>query len=115
MTRPTNALLAALFGASSFAAVATTASADGEAYDVKPGDNLSAIAAKLSVPLSELLAANALKITSVIHPGDDLVVPPGGRVPASIAAPAPAAAPPAAPSTSSYVVGNGEYLFSIAA
>jgi cell wall-associated NlpC family hydrolase len=113
MTRPTNVLFAALLGASSFVA-ATSASADGASYDVKPGDNLSAIAAKLGVPLSELLTANALKVTSVIHPGDDLLVPPGGRVPPAATLPAPGAATPAAV-TSSYVVGNGEYLFSIAA
>jgi LysM repeat protein len=113
MTRPTNALFAAVIGVSSFGAIATTASADGEPYDVKPGDNLTSIATKLGVPLSDLLGVNALKVTSVIHPGDDLLVPPGGRRPAPAAAPPPAAA--AAPSTSTYVVGNGEYLFSIAA
>jgi LysM repeat protein len=99
------------------------AHADGELYEVKPGDYLKGIAAKMGVGLPVLLAANELKITSVIHPGDTLVVPAGGTLPAAPAAPAAVASPaaiiapaaPAAPATTPYVVQNGEYFFSIAA
>lgn len=50
-------------------------------YTVKPGDYLSGIATKLHVTLDSLLTANGLTKKSVIHPGDQLVVPAGGVLP----------------------------------
>jgi LysM repeat protein len=67
-------------------AVATTPSSTATAasgpYVVVAGDALSVIAQQMGVTLPALLTANKLTITSVIHPGTTLVVPPGGHLPA---------------------------------
>ena len=76
-------------------------------YKIKPGDNLAGIARRNGMPLADLLAANDLTVTSVIHPGDTLSVPGS-----TAAAPATTAAPVA--STSRYTVVSGEYLAGIA-
>src|SRR5262245_6050346 len=55
-------------------------------YVVKPGDYLTNIARKLNVKLSDLLAVNKIEISHVIHPGDKLVVPAGGSLPADVSA-----------------------------
>jgi len=88
------------------------------AYTVRSGDSLSAIAGRMSVKLSALLAANKLTVASVIHPGAQLVVPAGGVLP-SVATPT---APPIAvvavtavpASRLQYVVRSGDYLSGIA-
>lgn len=105
-------LLAAL---SSLAGVATVAAPVDAAptapatqvYIVKPGDYLSAIAVKLKVSLADLLTVNGLTKKSVIHPGDQLIVPAAGVLPS---------APPAAPPTSGsrYTVKPGDYFKRIA-
>lgn len=46
-----------------------------DAYTVKQGDTLSGIARRVDVPLADLLSANSLTVTSVIHPGQRLTVP----------------------------------------
>lgn len=82
--------------------------APAQVYVVKPGDYLSAIAAKLQVSLGDLLAVNGLTKKSVIHPGDQLIVPPGGVLPG---------APPSTPPPSSgvlYTVKPGDYFKRIA-
>lgn len=66
-------------------------------YIVKDGDSLFGIALKLKVRLSDLLATNDLTITSVIHPGDTLDVPPHSPA-------ATAAAQPPAPTKADKVV-----------
>ena len=43
-------------------------------YEVQPGDNLSAIAARFNVPLPALLIWNGLRPHKPIHPGDMLVI-----------------------------------------
>jgi LysM repeat protein len=52
-------------------------------YTVKAGDTLSAIAARHGVKLSELLAANQLSLSSIIYPGNKLVIPGAAVQPAS--------------------------------
>lgn len=52
-----------------------------ETYVVLAGDGLSIIAQRLGVTTPALLAANSLKITSVIWPGMRLTVPAGGHLP----------------------------------
>jgi len=48
-----------------------------QAYTVKPGDTLSAIAATHKVPLSEVVAANPqIKDPNVIHSGQEINIPP---------------------------------------
>jgi LysM repeat protein len=44
-------------------------------YKIKPGDTLYGIAAKLAVPLGDLLAANGLSLSSVIYAGRSLNLP----------------------------------------
>jgi peptidoglycan endopeptidase LytE len=95
----------------------TTPSArTGTDYVVRPGDALAGIAWRHGVSLRALLKANNLKVTSLIHPGRTLRVPPASRpVPTSAAsggsittttrtvAPAPATPPrrPSVPSSRS--------------
>ena len=81
--------------------------APAQVYVVKPGDYLSAIAAKLQVSLDELLAVNGLTKKSVIHPGDELIVPAGGVLPST-----PRSTPPS--SGVLYTVKPGDYFKRIA-
>jgi LysM repeat protein len=77
---------AALANAS--AAPASPAAPATGSYTVKAGDTLWAIASRHGVKLSELLSANQLGMSSVIHPGNKLAIPGAGAQPA----PQPAAA-----------------------
>ena len=52
-------------------------------YTVKAGDTLSAIASKHGVKLSEVLSANQLSLSSVIYPGNKLVIPGAAVQPAA--------------------------------
>jgi LysM repeat protein len=63
-------LLAVLVGATPAAAAG-----DWPTYVVKPGDNLSRIAASHHVTLSALIAANGARSPYVIYPGQVLVIP----------------------------------------
>jgi hypothetical protein len=47
-------------------------------YIVQPGDNLSTIAEKFRVPLPAILIWNRLDLSAPIHPGDRLIIFPGG-------------------------------------
>ena len=82
-------------------------------YVVRSGDYLTGIAAKVGTNVNDLLKLNNLKITSVIHPGDTLLVPANATAPAAKAA-APAAAPTAAPAGAVYVVKRNDSLSGIA-
>ncbi|WP_457966723.1 LysM peptidoglycan-binding domain-containing protein [Arthrobacter sp. D1-29] len=53
-------------------------SAPAGSYTVKAGDTLSAIASRHGVKLSDVLSANQLSMTSVIYPGNKLVIPGAG-------------------------------------
>ena len=92
------------------AAPAPTKPSATQLYTVKPGEYLSLIASKLHVSLDALLAANGLTKKSVIHPGDQLVVPEGGVLPQT---PTPPVAPAATGAT--YTVKRGDYFKRIAA
>ncbi|MET1089837.1 MAG: LysM peptidoglycan-binding domain-containing protein [Arthrobacter sp.] len=52
-------------------------------YTVKAGDTLWAIASRHGVKLSELLSANQLNMSSVIHPGNKLAIPGAASQPAA--------------------------------
>jgi LysM repeat protein len=56
-------------------------------YTVKSGDTLSAIAAKHGVKLSDILSANKLTLSSVIYPGNKLVIPGASIQPAASVTP----------------------------
>ncbi len=47
---------------------------------VRDGDSVAGLAWRHGVRLSELLRVNSLQLTSVIHPGQTLVIPAGARV-----------------------------------
>jgi peptidoglycan DL-endopeptidase CwlO len=79
-------------------------------YTVKSGDYLAGVAHKLKVTLNDLLTVNKIELAHVIHPGDKLVVPAGGSLPATTK---PASGSSAAANTT-YVVVAGDYLAGIA-
>jgi LysM repeat protein len=95
-------------------------------YVVVAGDSIFGLAKKLGVTVPALLATNSLTMTSVLRPGQSLVIPEGGRRPDSAPVTPPAtAAPPAAPTspapttpaaapTTPYIVVNGDFLAGIA-
>ncbi|MDI3194850.1 LysM peptidoglycan-binding domain-containing protein [Pseudarthrobacter sp. AL07] len=85
------------------AAPAPVAPAPGGSYTIKAGDTLSAIASRHGVKLSDILAANKLTMTTVIYPGNKLVIPGASIQPASSTPAAPAA--PAAPLVGSSFLG----------
>ncbi|MGO4455593.1 LysM peptidoglycan-binding domain-containing protein [Arthrobacter sp. RAF14] len=55
------------------------AAVSGGSYMVRAGDTLGAIASRQRVSLSSLLNANRLKMTSIIYPGQKLVIPGAGQ------------------------------------
>ncbi|HEY5080228.1 MAG TPA: LysM peptidoglycan-binding domain-containing protein [Opitutaceae bacterium] len=61
------------------------------AYTVARGDNLSSIAKKNKLTKADLAAANNLKSTSILHPGQKLIIP-SKKLAAAASVPAPAAA-----------------------
>jgi N-acetylmuramoyl-L-alanine amidase len=64
-------------------APAAPAPAPGGSYTIKAGDTLSAIASKHGVKLSDILSANQLSMSTVIYPGNKLVIPGAAVQPAS--------------------------------
>ncbi len=83
---------------------------------VRSGDSLAGLAWRHGVSLSALLRANSLQLTSVIHPGDTLVIPAGASTTSFASGsgsttPAPSAA---SASGSSYTVKAGDALSLIA-
>jgi LysM repeat protein len=68
-------------------AAAPAPNASSGSYTVKSGDTLSAIAAKHGVKLSEILSANKLTMSSVIYPGNKLVIPGSSVQPAASVTP----------------------------
>ena len=81
-TAPAAAPAPALQPASTPAAPAPAAAPTGS-YTVKAGDTLSAIASKHGVKLSDVLSANQLNLSSIIYPGNKLVIPGAAIQPAS--------------------------------
>ena len=103
VTRLTRLLLLAIalpVGALGAPAVTHGAPDGNGSYLVEPGDYLSGIARQLGVTLDDLLRANHLAVTSVIHPGQRLAIP------------SPAANHTAG--TITYTVRAGDSLFGIA-
>lgn len=96
------------------AAQAAPAPAPTSVHTVAPGDTLFAIAAAHGTSLDALLAANGLNRSSIIYPGQTLVLSPASAPAAAApAAPAPAA-PSAAPAVGIHTVAAGDTLFAIA-
>ena len=124
------AVAAPIFGgvasaAPSAAATSSTTTTTDTTVTVRDGDSLASIAWRHSVRLSALLRANSLELTSVIHPGDSIVIPAGATVSSSSASttratndasssPAPASTSAATAVGTEYVVGAGDALAGIA-
>jgi len=91
-------------------------------YTVGRGDSLWSIAKKSHLKVSELAAANSLKVGTTLHQGQKLLIPSkalpeAGAAPAAAppsATPAPASASPAASGSLRHVIKPGETLGSIA-
>jgi len=83
-------------------APAASSTAGSGTYTVRSGDYLFGITRRLGVPVSSLLAANGLTLTSVIHPGQRLAIPAPARTASSTAR------------SDTYTVRSGDYLFGIA-
>ncbi len=78
-------------------ASAAPAPAISGSYTIKAGDTLSGIAARNGVRLSDVLSANRLTMSSIIYPGQKLVVPGASTI--APASSKPAATTPLVPST----------------
>jgi peptidoglycan endopeptidase LytE len=111
-------------GAVAQAAPAPTPATAATTVTVQAGDTLSGIAARFGVRLSALLRANSMTVTSLIRPGDTLVVPAGSTAPTPTPASSPTtgravvASAPATTTTTTitttYVVKPGDALARIA-
>ena len=92
--------LAAVIGAGALAGVSSSASAEETSYTVVEGDTLGAIAVEHGITLRSLLAANGLTASSLIMPGQALVIPDVAEA--------------AAPSGQTHTVSPGDTLVGIA-
>jgi LysM repeat protein len=101
----TSLAIGLLVAPSASAAPAPAQTAGGDV--VKDGDSLFGISRKLGTPMADLLAANSLTVDSVVHPGQQLVIP-------ANATKAVASAPVAPAPSVTYTVKSGDYLFGIA-
>jgi LysM repeat protein len=73
------------------------APASSGSYTIKAGDTLSGIAARNGVRLSDVLSANRLTMSSIIYPGQKLVIPGASTI--APASSTPATTTPLVPST----------------
>jgi LysM repeat protein len=87
----------------------SAAKASSLSYVVTNGDYLQGIAMKLGVKVADLMSVNKITITTVIHPGQSLIVPEGGTLVAANTAPASTVAAPL-----QYVVISGDGLAPVA-
>jgi LysM repeat protein len=82
------------------AATPAPAPASSGSYTIKSGDTLSGIAARNGVKLSDVLSANHLTMSTIIYPGQKLVIPgAGGTSIAPASSQPPATVTPLVPST----------------
>ncbi len=89
---------------------------------VVDGDTVSGIAAAYGLDVASVLSANGLGPTSLIFPGESIVLPITGDLPAAAAEPSPAVPPagaatqpaPEQASGDSYVVAEGDTLIAVA-
>jgi peptidoglycan DL-endopeptidase LytE len=88
-------------------------SATSSTYTVVAGDALAGVASRHGVRLSALLQANSMTATSVIHPGDTLIIPAGASIPGSSAGGG-SPATTTTTSTTTYTVVAGDALAGIA-
>jgi peptidoglycan DL-endopeptidase LytE len=77
------ALALAVPGSGAIAEAAPATTTTDTTITVSGGDSLAGIAYRYGVRLSALLRANSMTVTTVIHPGDTLVIPAGASLPAA--------------------------------
>jgi spore coat assembly protein SafA len=88
---------------------------NGQLYTIKPGDTLFLIAKRFNVGLSTLRAANPqIADPNVIYPGQTILIPAAGFIPATRPRPAPPSLAPSCPGGQIYVVVPGDTMFQIA-
>lgn len=96
-------------------APATPVTGSSATYTVQSGDTLTGIAGRHGVTVEAVFAANGLGWSSIIRPGQQIVVPEAASpAPAEAAAPS-APTPSAPPAASTYTVTPGDTLSGIAA
>lgn len=89
-------------------------------YTIERGDTISAIAARFGVSTQSVLTANGLGWSTIIYPGQKVVIPVSAPptaprlTPVAEVTPVPAP-PPAQPRTTSYTITSGDTVTSIAA
>ncbi|MGO4692344.1 LysM peptidoglycan-binding domain-containing protein [Glaciibacter sp. 2TAF33] len=83
-------------------------------HTVVSGDTISGIAAAHGLPASAVLAANGLDRTSIIFPGQAIVIP-DAHAWAPAAAPVAAAPAPAAPAAATHTIASGDTISGVAA
>ena len=104
------AVLSTMFaGPAAMAAVPTAPSSTAGTYTVRSGDTLGGIAASNGVSLAAVFAANKMGMSTIIYPGQKIVL--GGAV----TAPTVTAPTAPAPATSTHLVKSGDTLGAIAA
>lgn len=103
-------------------APAKSAAVEGTSYKVRPGDSLEKIARKAGCSPNKLAAVNGMKVSAIIHPGQNLKLPATATAQTAIARTAAPQATPAAPiakapatvaATASHKVQQGETYSSI--
>ena len=107
----TASLLGTHGGGGSVTAATVAAAVAGETHTVQPGDTVSAIAARHGLRTVDVLAINGLDWSSVIVPGQVLIL---AAVAADAAPQAPAPPAPPASGASSYAVQGGDTISAIA-
>jgi LysM repeat protein len=91
----------------------TLAPGEGGLYTIVAGDYWIGIAQKVGVTLEALLAANAATTETLLLPGRQVIVPPGGTVAPETSAP-PASSSPVSATGGTYTVVAGDYWIGIA-
>lgn len=93
--------------------VPVPAPSDPTVHTVAAGETIWSIARQHGMTVEALLAANGLKASAVIYPGQKLALTTPAPTPAAAPAPAPAAAAPA-PAATTHTVAPGETVWAIA-
>lgn len=82
-------------------------------YTIQAGDTISAVAARFGLRTADVLAWNGLGWSTLIHPGQIIVLAAPGSAPSAEPAAAPAAPSPA-PAAATHTVASGDTLWAIA-
>ncbi|MBC7441089.1 MAG: LysM peptidoglycan-binding domain-containing protein [Ramlibacter sp.] len=85
-------------------------------YSIRDGDTISSVAAAHGLSTGAVLSANGLDATSIIFPGQSIVLPgTGGTAPATVTAPPPTPTPTLATAPGTHTIAAGDTIGAIAA